>query len=256
MDPTALLPLAIATLLGAFVQSVTGFGFALLAAPAFIVVFGSAEAIAVLGGVQLAHSLIVVPGVWRFAPRSLLLPLIAGSIAGIPLGLVVLLRLDLPTLKLAVGLAMLAFVALLVLQDTGWLTSAKLGGQASMARNPIVVGLVGFASGVMTAVLVMPGPPVILLLVGLALGKMESRSLALTFFGFCFAAALLMLTAAGHTTGQTWGSIGLLLPAVLLGAYLGERAARRLTERWFRICVLAVAVMFGIFSVASALWPG
>jgi uncharacterized membrane protein YfcA len=253
MDLGTLLPLVIATLLGAFAQSVTGFGFALVAAPTFLAAIGSADAIAVLGGVQLTHSMLVVPSVWRSAPRSLLLRLMAGGIIGVPIGLVVLSRLDLPTLQLLVGLSMMAFVVLLVVQEAGGPTSGSLGGFADVASRPSVVGVAGFASGLMTAVLVMPGPPVLLLVATLALAKRESRALALTFFGFCFAAGLLLQAATGRMTAQTWWWIGLLVPAVALGAYLGNRAAHQLSERWFRICVLAVAAASGFYAVASTL---
>ena len=252
MDPGALLPLLVATLLGAFVQAVTGFGFALLAAPTFLIVIGSVDAIGVLVGVQFLQSTLVVPKIWRTAPRSLLSLLIAGSLIGMPLGLFFLAHLDLPTLKLSVGIAMIAFVSLLVVQEVGGLAASTLRAYSAFTGHPLVVGLIGLVSGFMGAALVMPGPPVILLIASLALAKLESRSLALTFFGFCFAATLVLHAASGGMTVQAWSWIAVLLPAILVGTYLGNRAVLHLTERWFRVVVLAIASVSGLYAIASS----
>src|SRR5690606_25521758 len=144
---------------GAFVQSAVGFGFALIAAPIFLTAMQSGTAMQVLVAIHVVQSAMVVPGLWREAPRKLLHPMLVGSVAGFPLGLAIFLALDLDTLKLAVGVVMLVFTALVIARDRSWLSRFFASGRPP---HPAAAASVGASAGALTSVLVMPGPPLIL----------------------------------------------------------------------------------------------
>lgn len=253
MEPLALTIIALAAFAGALVQAATGFGFALVAAPVFLAVMNSSAALQVLVAIHVVQSAMLAPRLIRFAPRRLLIGLTAGSLIGLPLGLWLFLRLDLETLKLVLGVVMLAFGALLLAREQGMLE--RLSSAASdWERVPRwLTGLCGAAAGFLTAVLIMPGPPVILLAAWLGLPKLESRALSLTFFSFCYLVVTTMHAMSGTMTASTWLLIVGLAPAVAAGTVVGNRLAAGLSERRFRYAILAITIVSGLAALSSSL---
>lgn len=234
---------------GAFVQAAVGFGFALIAAPIFLTAMQSGTAMQVLVAIHVVQSAMLVPGLWRAAPKELLSPMLAGSILGFPLGLAVFLALDLDMLKMAVGVVLLVSTALLVARDRKWLSRWL---SSSGPPHPGAAAGVGASAGALTSVLVMPGPPLILYVAARRLGKLESRALSLTFFAFCYVAVTLLHAAWSGMSAETWMIAGLLSPAVAVATLLGNILARRLSEAWFQAAVLAVSFLSGAWAVWSA----
>lgn len=245
--------LAAATLLGALVQAATGFGFALIAAPAFLTAMNSSAALQVLVALHIVQSAMVVPGLSAQAPRGMLIALCAGSIVGFPLGLAVFLRLDVQTLKLMIGMAMLMFTMLLLAREYGLIGNGGASDGRGRAHSPWLIATVGMASGFLTAVLVMPGPPLILYLMARGASKDISRAAALTFFAFCYVVVTALHVAAGGMGLSEWRSVLFLAPVVIVGTMLGTAVATRLTDRWFRNAVYAVLVLSGSYAVWSSL---
>lgn len=254
MDADVIIALMVAAFVGAFVQSATGFGFALVSAPAFLWVMSSTAALQVLVAIHVVQSAIIVPRLIRHAPRRLLLWLTLGSVAGLPIGLWLFLSLDVQALKLWLGVAMLIFAVLLIAREKGLLD--RLAGSQSMdwEQTPRwIVAISGALAGFLTAVLVMPGPPVILLTAWLALPKLESRALSLTFFTFCYVVVTALHAFSGTMTTQTWTMVVLLSPAVVIATLMGDRLAQGLSERFFRYAILAITIFSGLGALISAL---
>ena len=98
---------ALAALVGAAVQSATGFGFALVLSPALFAVMEPAEAVTVLLALGAALNLLVL--LERHDARwSRLPPLILPALPGLALGAVVLAALSREPLQIGVGLAVIA----------------------------------------------------------------------------------------------------------------------------------------------------
>ena len=246
------LPLAAmmaAAFAGAFVQAAIGFGFALVAAPVFLIAMQSGAAMQLLVMIHVVQSAMLVPSLWRKAPRDLLTLMLIGSLAGIPLGLALFLALSLDTLKLTVGVVMLAFTALLIVRDAGlldrWLKSVG-------PPHPAAASSVGMAAGALTSVLVLPGPPLILYVAARRMEKLESRALSLTFFAFCYIAVTVMHALWSGISVETWSLVGLLSPAVIAATVLGAMLARSLSETWFRRGITVVSLLSGAWLVLSA----
>lgn len=249
-DPATLAILTGAAFAGAFVQAAVGFGFALIAAPIFLSAMQSGAAMQVLVAIHVVQSAMVVPGLWREAPKKMLNPMLAGSLAGFPLGLAIFLALDLDTLKLAVGAVMLVFTALVIARDRSWLSRFFASGGPP---HPAAAASVGASAGALTSVLVMPGPPLILYVAARRLGKAESRALSLTFFAFCYVAVTLLHTVWTGMSTETWAVAGVLSPAVVVATLLGSKLGSCLSEAWFRASVLVISFLSGAWAVWSAL---
>lgn len=250
MDPATFIVVAAATTIGATVQAALGFAFGLIAAPVLLMALKSGTAVQVLVVVHLVQSAMLVPGLWRSAPRTLLRPLIASSLIGFPLGLLIFLRLDLTTLTLAVGLSLVAFSLLLFVREAGWLEFSAVAPEQMPGWSVFITGL---TTGILTAVLVMPGPPVILMNAWMRIRKDVSRALSLTFFAFCYVMVTLMHATMGDMPYTAWLTALSLAPFVVVGTIAGQSVAARLSEGRFRIAILVVALTSGLYTTYSAL---
>ena len=251
LEDGALAILLAVSLVGAALQAALGFGFAILAAPIFLAVTGKSAAIQVLAALHVVLSLIVVPSAARSAEPRLLGWLVSGSVLGFPAGLALFLALDVQLLKLLVGAATVLFTLPLVWREfSAPVVAAKVG---PIAFRPLSAMIVGFLSGVLTAILVMPGPLAVLYIASLGLGKDESRGTGLTFFGLCYIATTTLHALWGGMDRAAWGAVGILAPAVVAGAVIGLVAVRHLSEKRFRRAVVGVLLASGVYVLLSAL---
>ena len=99
---------AIAALVGAFIQSATGFGFALVLSPALFAVLEPEEAVGTLLVLGLALNLLVlVEGGWHADWRRVA-PMLVAALPGLVVGVVLLSALSKEALQVIVGLAVIA----------------------------------------------------------------------------------------------------------------------------------------------------
>ncbi|MBA3262384.1 MAG: sulfite exporter TauE/SafE family protein, partial [Thermoleophilaceae bacterium] len=98
---------AVAAFLGAFVQSTTGFGFALVLSPALFAVMEPVEAVMALIVLGLALSLLVLfeRGRPEHVDWRALVPILLASLPGLAVGAVALTQLSKEVLQVAVGVA-------------------------------------------------------------------------------------------------------------------------------------------------------
>jgi uncharacterized membrane protein YfcA len=245
--------LAAATFVGALVQAATGFGFAILAAPAFLAIIATSAAVPLLVLLHIVQSVMVGPSAWAATDSRLTGLLALGAVIGCPLGVLLFLRIDLASLKLLVGVLIVLFTLLLIARERGllqWLAQPGSGGAGRGVAAPIATGI---ASGVMTALMVMPGPPVMLYLMGQVLPKALNRAVSLSFFGICYVLVAIMSAATGGIgTGLIMEAL-MLAPFVVAGTLAGERLSTRLGEGAFRGIILGLLLVSGLAAIWSAL---
>ena len=228
---------ALAALVGAAVQSATGFGFALVLSPALFAVMEPAEAVTVLLALGVALNLLVL--LERHDARwSRLPPLILPALPGLVLGAVVLAALSRELLQIGVGVAVIA-AGLWQLRD-----------RTAVARVPATVA--GFLSGLLTTSISISGPPLVLWLEAQALRPAEFRATLAAAFLALNVAGWAVLGIAGDATADA-GELLILLGLVLVGYALGALAFRRLDhERFYRL-VLVLVLLTGAASVVAGL---
>jgi uncharacterized protein len=101
--------LAGTTFAAALLQAVSGFGFAVLAVPLYLLLVDPAQAVQLAIILSTALSFAVVPGLRRTIVPALLLRLGAGSLAGLPIGLFSFRHADRLLVRFVVGATILAF---------------------------------------------------------------------------------------------------------------------------------------------------
>ena len=229
---------ALAAFAGAFVQSATGMGFALVLSPALFAVMDPEEAVtavlilgAVLCGLVLLESRHVEPhGLRR---------LMIAAVPGLPLGVVFLVALSKATLQVGVGVVVVA-AALWQLRH----------GAGALRLNALVAG---FFSGLLTTSISVNGPPLALWL--------ESERVPPPVFRTTLAASFLILDVAGialivareGSDVVDPGRIGPLVACVLVGYGLGAAGFRRLDAERFSTVVSMVVICTGLASVAAGI---
>lgn len=252
MDFITLFVLSLGAAAGALVQAATGFGFAIVAAPVFLWAMNSHAALQILVIIHLVQTIVMVPQIWRDVSGRLLAPLLAGALIGSPIGLAVFIALDVRSLKLIVGVLILAATALLIARERGALRprhAQQPDGREGRGGAFVTGGL----SGLLTALLVMPGPPLMLYFASRQPRPAEARALAITFFGLCYLTVTLLNVTWAGMRGNVWSLAAALSPAVLLGTLAGMRLARYMTSGFFRVAVLVLLIASGLGAILSAL---
>ncbi len=248
------LVLATAVAAGAAVQAATGFGFAILAAPVFLAVLNSTSAVPILVALHVVQCIVLVPRVAGGVPWPLFRPLVLGALLGCPLGLLVFHALDVRLMKLAIGVIILFVAAMLAwrrlrpaIRDAGTSTTSAI------QRSRLALGFTGALSGALTAVLVMPGPPLMVHMLRHPLPPAAARSLSILFFAGCYVAVLLAHVATGSLVSEDWRTILRLTVPVLAGTFAGLRLAPWLAERHFAPVLTALLLLAGLGALWSAL---
>lgn len=229
---------ALAALVGAAVQSATGFGFALVLSPALFAVMEPTEAVTallLLGAVL--NVLVLLEG--HDVRWPLLPPLILPAVPGLALGAALLAALSRELLQISVGVAVIA-AALWQLRDRG-------------AARRLPAAVAGLTSGMLTTSISISGPPLVLWLEAQRLRPAEFRAtLAALFLVLNVLGGAILLGIEGSGAVDI-GELVALLGLVLIGYALGAFAFRRLDQRRFATVVIALVICTGVASVAGGI---
>jgi uncharacterized membrane protein YfcA len=238
---------AVAALAGSFVQSSTGFGFALVLSPALFAVMDPVEAVMALLVLGLALSVLVL--FERGRPEHVdwrsLVPMLVAALPGLAVGAVALTQLSKGTLQVAVGVAVVGVAAWQLRRRRRGIGHPRLGPGAGIGA--------GFVSGALTTSINVSGPPVVLWLEARGASPEEFReSLAATFLVLDLTGGALLLAAEGSGSIEP-AKVGPLLALVVAGYALGAVAFRRLDRERFYTLVLVLVTCTGVASIVAGL---
>ncbi len=238
-----LLPASLCILFAAVVRGFTGFGLAVVGVPLLTVFFAPARIVpsimilAVLAGLQL------MPRIWHAIDWRLLAPTIVGAGLGTPLGTLALARLPDDTMRLLIGIAVLIAAAALA---HGFRFTARPGLPVSGGLG-ILAGLTGGAAA-------MSGPAVIFLFLASPIGTEAGRACLITFFLI----SALISAASAWTQGLMTPDAALLgaalLPAMLVGNFLGDRLFAKSSDRLYRRAVIVLLAALGLIAVCRGVY--
>jgi uncharacterized membrane protein YfcA len=245
METTALFFLMTGALGGGFVSGLAGFGTALVALGVWLYVFPPSIAVPLVLICSIVSQMSTLLTFWRLIDFKLVWPFVVGGLAGVVPGTLLVAHADPGHFKLSVGLLLLVFpTALYFSRPLAW----TFGGRVADA-------LVGFAGGVLGGLAGLSGPLPTLWASVRGWGKDERRGVFQIFNTTILAAALCLQAGAGFITPDVFRFALLALPGTLLGAWLGGRAYRTLSDRNFRDVVLGMLFLSGLGLVWSSLGP-
>lgn len=237
------LVLTTVTLVAGAVQSATGFGFAVIAVPFFLIALDSLSAIQINIVLNLFNALVVAPRIWRAAPQPLLRGLIGGTLLGLPAGMLAYLYADLAHIKVGVAVLIIGFALHLI----------GSAGRGRSTRPPGVKGtwFTGGISGALSSALAMPGPPVLIYLSHFDVEKEAFRAVNLSLYVVSYAGALGLQGTFGQMTTSTWALSAALIPLAALGGVIGHWVSPWLGQRAFTITVLGALMVTAVYMLYS-----
>ena len=240
LEPTTALVVVAVALLASVAQGLTGFGFALVIVPFLLLVVDVQETVVISTLLGIASTALLMIRSRRHVQWPLVLRLLAGSVAGMPAGLAVLLFVPEQALRLAVAAIVLAMVAAMAagtrLRDSG-------------PRGELAVGLV---AGVLRTSTGMPGPPVVLYLQGAGYRPHEFRAALSVFFLLGSVLSLAAFAGTHLVTGSAVVVSALALPAVVVGNWTGDRLLGMLDPTLFGRIVLLLLAVTALTAVATS----
>lgn len=231
MDPG--LVLAVFFLAGgaAFAQSLTGFGFGLLIVPPLVLLLGAKEAVLVSNVLSTVLVVMLAARLYRDVDRRAWLLLTIGSIAGMPIGLLVLVRIQPELLQAIIAVNVIVFTILLARR---WrMTVAGSSGDIA----------IGIISGVLRTSTSMSGPPIVIHLQGKGMASPAFRATISAFFLTSGLLAMATFAVAGRFSLETWQACAAGLPGVVAGMVAGNHAFRHVDEARFRMLVIGLLLL-------------
>lgn len=225
----------------ALVQSIVGFGYALLAAPLLTLIMGPKEMVVFLLFSGLYLRFYMFYRVHKEVVMADIKYLILGNILGIIPGIYILKVINVPMFKLFIGVVLLISVLLINFQFKWKSKSLTFDGL-----------LFGFFSGFLGSSTSVSGPPIVLYMLNTFEDKAKIRTTMITFFTFGTIITLLGLFIAG--TFKPSAALGLpiySIPFVMLAAKIGERIFYHMNQKVFRrlvillILISSLALLYG-----------
>lgn len=221
--------LAITAALAGLVRGFSGFGSAMILVPVASALTSPQTAVVLL---LLTDTLLtipmVVPAVKRCVWREVL-PLAAGAMLTVPLGVHLLIVLDPIVMRWIISSLILVLVALLL---SGWRWSRP----PSLPRT----ALVGGASGLTGGMAGIAGPPVILFWMAGHGGPATIRANIIVFFAMTGLFNLVAYILNGLLTGERVALGIALIPVYALALLIGARLFRFASERFFRLLAFSL----------------
>ncbi|MGX9963852.1 sulfite exporter TauE/SafE family protein [Roseomonas sp. F4] len=228
------------TAIAGLMRGYSGFGTAVLLAPAYSVLWGPRIGIPVMLVMELVVSLQLVPRAFAEANRRVILPIGAAACLATPLGAFILLTADQDTLRRFIGGLVLVFGLLLM---SGW----RYHGSRPMPLNLMVGGLAGLLKGA-TGI---SGPPVILYLLAGPEAARQHRANLILFFGTIAVISVIPPALGGLMGWPVLAKTMLLLPVLMLCVPIGARLFRVLPERWYKRLALIFLVSTGVAALLA-----
>ena len=224
----------------AFLQSATGFGLVMIAAPLLMYFYDPKLVILVVALVACCGNVAQSILLRRSTPFPLVGWLTLGALAGQPIGLRIYQVIPGVWLKLVVSVVILLSLTLM----QAFHVHAEI-----RPRNSFITGMIAGTSATTTG---MSGPPLILYLSHAKLTPTEIRATACTFFAASNILALTAFWLGGVDFSAALHEAPYILPGLVFGVTVGYVAADRVPAQAFRQILYVVLVGMCLHTIWSA----
>ncbi|MCP5086228.1 MAG: sulfite exporter TauE/SafE family protein [Rhodobacteraceae bacterium] len=239
-----LILLAAGTILGGFINGLTGFGFALMASGLWLQVLPPTQVVPLIVICMLTANLQSMPRVWRLIEPRRVLPLVLGGILGVPFGVWLLPQVPLDLFKLAV--AGLIFASLLF--------ALVVRGRIRLpARAEQLHPFAGLLGGIFGGLNGLSGVPLTIWASLFGWSKQEKRGV---FQGYNLIMAILTLGLfwwSGYLTRDLLSLTLIAVPVGILSAFVGVRVFERMGNKGFSIVINGLLILSAMNLLVSVL---
>ncbi|HVO87974.1 MAG TPA: sulfite exporter TauE/SafE family protein [Casimicrobiaceae bacterium] len=221
-------------LCGGFLRGFTGFGGPLFVLPVVALFMPATQAVAVVLCMDLFANVQLLPAARRDSSSFILVPMVIGTLIGLPLGMHMLVSIDPAIMKRVIAGVVLVAACLL-------LAGLRYQGEVSRGGYGVIGLLSGSVMGATGLGVVMP------LLINSGKGHVAQNRANIVVWVFVATVFMLGLLLWRHALqlGDALGLVPLTI-AYVAGIALGCRVYDQSSERWVRrgmlICIIAVAI--------------
>jgi len=244
--------LAATTFGSALLYAISGFGFAVLAAPLFLLFLDPQRAIQLVIIISTALSIVVLPGLLPAIAPWLLLRLTLGSLVGLPLGLVAFRYADPTLVRAAAGAIILGFAILMAVSRRRSGEPGQRKHWTAFAMSPGLDVAAGAVSGIASALVGQPGPPVLIYLLLAGAEARTVRATLLAFFALAYGVTLASHAATIGIPVPTWLAAAILIPFAFVGGLVGRPIGDRLGAEAFALLAIALLAVAGAYTLGAA----
>lgn len=232
-------------MLSSFLQTTTGFGFAIITAPLLALVVDAKETVMLVMITGLMVKLLLLRVIKDEGSFTDILPLMTAGVAGAIPGAYLLAIISSDGLKLFIGVVLLAA------------TLAMWKNYTINIANPrYAEAIVGAVSGFLATTTSVNGPPIILYYLNTKAdaNKAAFRANLTRYFLLMSAASILISYLVGNLHfGDLWSRVLLAVPALYAGVYAGEKAFHRINAKTFRTVSLVMVFASSLTIVSTVL---
>jgi uncharacterized membrane protein YfcA len=223
-----------------FLQGIVGFGSALIIVPLALVLFDKATVVSSMLITGIAFNYFMIRKIKTKVDHSLITILFIASLLGMMIGVVVFKLISTNLLQLTVGILAISFVLIYGLLNF------------NLPKSNLLTLLAGFFSGILNTSTSLSGPPVAILLLTQKREKKDFRkTLAIFFLLMNLVSVLLFIFNKIFTErGVILGFLS--IPFVLIGGYLGDRVSNRISQKKFKILILILIFLTGLYGIYSS----
>ncbi len=232
-------------LVGSLVQACIGFGFSLVAAPLLTLFISPIKVVVIMTLLSLVNNLFVLNSTRESLRYKLILPLVTGSMVGLPIGVYILGHLEPKLLKALVGVVVIIFAVILT-----------PGIKLPLSWSRYVLFPTGLVSGVIHASTSLGGPPVVVALASQKIEKNIFRATTTSLFLLMNIGILPVMAWQGLLDWSTVKIALINLPALCLGTWIGMLLSHHVPEALFRRLVLIAVFWMGLMIVILNVFGG
>ena len=226
-----------AALLAGVVRGFAGFGGPLTLLPALNAFMPTSAAILVMSWIDLLVNVHILPRAAREAKAGVVVPLTAGALLTMPLGVLLLLVVDAVIMKRALSATIL--VAALVLLS-GWRYPGTIGRAGWVGVGALTGVVMGATSLAITSALFLHAG-------GQSAAESRANFIVWVFVGTIM--LLVMLTIGSGFDVALRPAIGVLPPPYIVGCVAGSHLVGRLPDALVRTAVLLLVVVIALASL-------
>ncbi|GEM_PF-740055 len=242
---------ALTFLISSFVSGVSGFGFSMIAVALLTLLLDVKMAVVFLSAHTLTVNILQLIRLRRHIVLKQIIPLLAGAIAGVPVGVYLLKNLDPQWLKKMLGLVVIWFV----LQQIFYSGKQYDHSDHPPEPEPMAQGnnketlagfLVGTVSGVLMGGILSGGPPVMIYSLKKFTSKYQIKTVLQSFFLFSGSYAMVLYISSGLLTLPVLLSSIIYLPATIAGTVLGIIVFEAISSVVFHRIVIIFMALLGL----------
>ncbi len=230
-------------LIASVLQRVSGFGFALVATSLLALAMPVSDAVVILSFVSIPSTALTWRQLRGHADPSQLRRLIAWTLPGLPLGLIVHASVPDRPMRLILAVIISLAVALLV---TGW--------KVPVRHVALADAVAGFVSGMLNTSTGTNGPPLVFDLTSQGMAPDRLRATLSGVFAFSGVTTVLLFAVEGSLDADAFVSGAGAVPFAIAGQLIGTQLSSRVGDAMFRRLTFTLLIGTALSTGAKAIF--